>query len=344
MMRNATIVDAFIPRANIIKRAPRLGAEIVNVRLSAEMSQNVLCAIRELVREHRVIFFRDQKHLDDAEHERVVAMLGNVSSQPPLGAPSVPLSTVANDSDDHWSTSIIPHVDTGLSVLRSETIAPAGRETAWSDMRAAYLDLPLPLRKLADDLWAIHDESAQAAESGAAEANTKDPDERLLQTDFEVDHPVVRIHPVTGERVLALGNVAGRFVGLRKDTGQKLYHLLQSYVTAPENAVRWTWKAGDIAIWDNCAAQHHPVDGKKRGATYRDNLSRSVAKREWSPRPAAADDAKASGSEGCLTLAGFATCQSRALTPGARRALKSLATKGNQVPWFGARETRPAER
>ncbi|MFK4492198.1 hypothetical protein [Bradyrhizobium sp. USDA 336] len=57
-MHNAKIGDAFIPRANILKRAPRLGAEIANVRLTAEMSQDVLCAIRQLVREHKVIFFR----------------------------------------------------------------------------------------------------------------------------------------------------------------------------------------------------------------------------------------------------------------------------------------------
>ncbi|MET4323770.1 TauD/TfdA family dioxygenase [Bradyrhizobium sp. RT5a] len=120
---------------------------------------------------------------------------------------------------------------------------------------------------------------AEAGELGAAEANTKSLDEGLGQTNAEVDYPVVRIHPDTGERILALGNVGGRFVRLQKDTGHKLFHLLQSYITAPENAVRWSWKLGDVAIWDNRAAQHYAIDDKQRGATSRDNLARDLSPR-----------------------------------------------------------------
>ncbi|MET4323769.1 hypothetical protein [Bradyrhizobium sp. RT5a] len=90
----------------------------------------------------KVIFFRDQKYLDEVEHERLVATLGNAGWQ-------------AICSDDDWSANITPHVDPGLSLLPSAAIAPGRRETAWSNMRAAYLDLRLPLRKLVDDLWPL---------------------------------------------------------------------------------------------------------------------------------------------------------------------------------------------
>ncbi|MFK4492199.1 TauD/TfdA dioxygenase family protein [Bradyrhizobium sp. USDA 336] len=175
--------------------------------------------------------------------------------------------------DDNWPANITHHVDPGLSVLRSAAIAPGRRETVWSNMRAAYLDLPLPLRKLVDDLWAVHgEEAAEAAGSGAAEANTKSPHEGFVQTNPEVDHPVVRSHPETGERILALRNFGGRFVGLQKNTSRKLFHLLQSYISAPENAVRWSWKLGDIAIWDNHATQHFWVDDRQKDAIRHDNL------------------------------------------------------------------------
>lgn len=260
-MRSAPIVDRFVPRANIIALSPRLGAEIVNVRLSAKISQDVLCAIRQLVREHKVIFFRDQKHLDHVGHERLLAMLGQ-----------------AFGSDGDTSTTITAHVASGLSVQRSAAIAPGGREAAWSNMRAAYLDLPLPLRKLVDDLWATNgNDSSEAGVSKAAEANTTSPDEGVVQTRREIGRPVVRIHPETGERILALGDFAARFVGLQEDTGQKLFRLLQSYITAPENAVRWKWKLGDIAIWDNRAAQYYAIDDKQNGATSRDNLARDLS-------------------------------------------------------------------
>lgn len=203
---------------------------------------------------------------------------GRLGPQPPLGPPSGSAPIVEIDSADHWSTNITYHVDPGLSVLRPVAITPGGRDTAWSNLRAAYLDLPLPLRMLADELWAIYrDESAEAGESGATEASTKSPDKEFVQANVEADRPVVSVHPETGERILALGGSEGRFVGLHKDTGQKLFHLLQSYVTAPENAVRWSWKVGDIAIWDNRAAQHYPIDDNQRALIYRDNLARDLS-------------------------------------------------------------------
>lgn len=288
-MRNARIVETSIPRANIIRRGPRLGAEIVNVRLSADSPRSVLCAIHQLVLEHKVIFFRDQKHLDDAEYERLVTVLGKRGPQPPLGSLPGLLSTVEFDSDDHWSTNITYHVDAGLSVLRPVAIVPGRRDTAWLNMQAAYLDLPQPLRKLADELWAIYrDVSAEAVELAATETNTNSPDEGLVRANLEVDYPVVRVHPETGERILALGNFEGRFVGLHKDTGQKLFRLLQSYITAPGNAVRWSWEVGDIAIWDNRAARHYPIDDKHRGPNMsRQPHSRAVAQRESLPQRAA---------------------------------------------------------
>lgn len=275
-MQNAKSDDAFIPRVNIIRRAPRLGAEIVNVRLSAETPQDTLYAIRHLVREHHVVFFRDQKHLEDAEHERLLERLGNAGS--------------AVHSDDDRSANMAHLFDPGLSILRSVAIKPGRRESAWSNMRAAYLELPLPLRKLADDLWAVcDDESAETVSSGAAEGNTISAGEGSV-----VDHPVVKIHPETGDRILALGNFAGRFVGLQKDTSQKLFHLLQSYIAAPENAVLWSWKDGDIAIWDNRTAQHHSIDDAQIGAIPRNNLARDLwpsvngrgrAQRRTKPKP-----------------------------------------------------------
>lgn len=268
MTRNAGIADSFIPRANIFKCASRLGAEIVNVRLSAESPQDVLCAIRQLVREHKVIFLRDQTHLDEVEHERLATVLAKLRKQHPLGRPSVPSSMAATDSDDYRSTNITCHVEPGLSVLRPLAIAPSQRETAWSNMRAAYLDLPPPLRKLADELWAVqNDYSPEARDSDATGATTT----------FS-NHPVVRIHPETGERLLALGNFGGRFVGLQRDTSEKLFDMLRSYIVAPGNAVRWSWRVGDVAIWDNRAAQHYPIDDEQSGI-FLDNFGRELSPR-----------------------------------------------------------------
>lgn len=102
-MENAEINDALIPRANIVRCAPRLGAEIVGLRLSGEISEDILCVIRQLVRRHHVIFLRDQKHLDDAEYERLSERLCNVGSRPV-------------HSDDDWSADNNHRFGPGLSI------------------------------------------------------------------------------------------------------------------------------------------------------------------------------------------------------------------------------------
>lgn len=71
---------------------------------------------------------------------------------------------------------------------------------------------------------------------------------------------MVRVHPETGERSLLLGNFVQRFVGLSKRDSAVLYDLFQSYVTAPENTVRWRWTTGDVVIWDNRSTQHYAVN------------------------------------------------------------------------------------
>ena len=119
--------------------------------------------------------------------------------------------------------------------------------------------LPPPLQRLADQLWAIHSNAYDyAVKSRATEADKKHFD--FTGTVYETEHPVVRVHPETGEHTLVLGNFVQRFVGVPKFDGQKLFDIFQSHITAPENTVRWRWKTGDVAIWDNRATQHYAVN------------------------------------------------------------------------------------
>jgi alpha-ketoglutarate-dependent sulfate ester dioxygenase len=76
---------------------------------------------------------------------------------------------------------------------------------------------------------------------------------------YETEHPVVRVHPETGKRVLLLGTFVNRFVSLGQAESATLLDLLQDRVTKLENTVRWTWRLGDVAIWDNRATQHYAV-------------------------------------------------------------------------------------
>lgn len=134
-----------------------------------------------------------------------------------------------------------------ISVLRGVLIPPVGGDTVWSNTAAAYLDLPLPLQRLADDLWAVHSFPG---------AYKKPYAEALTGPRIETEHPVVRVHPETGERTLVLGSYIANFIDVPKSDGLKLFDLFESHITAQENTVRWKWEQGDVAIWDNRATMH----------------------------------------------------------------------------------------
>ena len=82
----------------------------------------------------------------------------------------------------------------------------------------------------------------------------------FTSTVYETEHPVVRVHPVSGEKTLLLGHFVKRLKGYSQADSSQLFNLLQSHVTRLENTVRWRWNTGDVAIWDNRATQHYAVD------------------------------------------------------------------------------------
>jgi len=80
--------------------------------------------------------------------------------------------------------------------------------------------------------------------------------------------------PETGERTLILGSFVQKFVGYSKQDSARLYDLLQSHVLRLENTIRWRWRAGDVAIWDNRATQHYALNdyGDQRRVVRRTTL------------------------------------------------------------------------
>lgn len=268
-MSKPSLVDQIIPDADVVPLSGRIGVEIRNIKLSGDLPEPVVAAINQLLVRHKVVFFRDQTHLDDAEQERFAQNLGDLVPHPTVGAIKGTSSILELDSSrgggraDQWHTDVT-FVDAypKFSVLRGVTIPAAGGDTIWSNTAAAYNDLPEPLQRLADSLWAVHSNVYDyAAVRPRANADEKKHFEDVFTgTIYETEHPVVRVHPESGERTLLLGNFVQRLVGLSKTDSQRLYDVFQSYITSPENTVRWRWKAGDVVIWDNRATQHYAVN------------------------------------------------------------------------------------
>ncbi|WP_283814682.1 TauD/TfdA dioxygenase family protein [Bradyrhizobium australiense] len=111
-MSSTTNIDNVISGADVIKRAIRLGAEIRNIRLSGDLSDDVLRAIGRLLLEHKVIFFRHQQHLDDAEQERFAVRLDRLIPSPQVGVTDRTSSILEPSSGrtggaDQWCADVI---------------------------------------------------------------------------------------------------------------------------------------------------------------------------------------------------------------------------------------------
>jgi taurine dioxygenase len=161
----------------------------------------------------------------------------------------------------HTDVSFVPAYP-AFSILRGVTVPPYGGNTLWANTAAAYAELTEPLRRLADGLRAVHSNEFDyaAAHPGADSEQLARYRKVFVSTKFLTEHPVVRVHPETGERVLLLGNFVKRIAGVGPRDSRLLFELFQGHIERPENTVRWQWRSGDVALWDNRATQHYGVD------------------------------------------------------------------------------------
>src|SRR5262249_2022785 len=149
-------------------------------------------------------------------------------------------STDGRGRADRWHTDVT-FIDAypRISVLRGVVIPPCGGDTVWANTVAAYEGLPPGLKKLAENLWAVHSNPYDyaAAKPRASAAAVKHYEEVFTSTVYETEHPVIRVLPRTGERSLVLGSFVRRFVGYSQSDSNHLFEMLQSHITKLENTV-----------------------------------------------------------------------------------------------------------
>jgi alpha-ketoglutarate-dependent taurine dioxygenase len=261
-----------VPSLTLTRAAGRIGAVVHDVRLGGDLPAETVEALRSALHEHKVLFFRGQDHLDDAGHEAFARLLGD-----PVSHPTVPsadgryifeLDATKGARANNWHTDVtfVPAYPKA-SILRAVELPAHGGDTIWANTAAAYAALPEPLKRLAESLRAVHtNDYDYAARLGLREDLAENKDVAALfrqvfvSTAFRTEHPLVRVHPETGERTLVLGAFTQRILGLSGEDSAALIALFQRYVERPENVVRWQWQVADVAIWDNRATQHYAVN------------------------------------------------------------------------------------
>ncbi|EXS36312.1 TauD/TfdA dioxygenase family protein [Acinetobacter sp. 826659] len=252
-----------------------IGAELSGVKLAdAIYDDGLFTEIRTQLLKHRVLFLRDQ-HLTRQDHVAFAEKFGQLEDHPAVGShpdhpglvqiykhPESPVDRYENawHSDASWRK--VPPMG---CVLHCVECPPVGGDTMWTNMVMAYASLPDDIKAKIADLRAYH---SIEASFGAAMPLEKRLDLKAKFPDAE--HPVVRTHPETGEKILYVNAFTTHFSNYhtkeRVRFGQdanpgaaELLRYLISQAYIPEFQVRWRWKPNSIAIWDNRSTQHYAV-------------------------------------------------------------------------------------
>jgi alpha-ketoglutarate-dependent taurine dioxygenase len=264
---------------DIRPHTPVIGAEISGIDLSREVDADVILQIAQALHRWRVLFFRSQP-LSDAQFLALGRAFGPLTPAHPIspGLPEHPEIWERAASDyrtRHVHDRAIPvarpprdyqgwHIDITFmanpnrySLLRGIQIPAYGGDTLWSNLALAYKGLSQPIKTLVDGLTAVHRTSAyDTADARAATSG------RAHKGPFAALHPLVRIHPATGEKILFFNpGVISHIVGLKERESQALIDLLAGEITRPEYTVRFRWSPDALVIWDNQATAHAgPID------------------------------------------------------------------------------------
>jgi alpha-ketoglutarate-dependent sulfate ester dioxygenase len=248
---------------NVQPLQPTIGAEISGIDLRSPLSTELRDQIKAALLDYKVLFFRDQQ-LNRAQQIAFAQQFGSIYTPPYAAAKPIDGATglhlvaatkelnerLAAQRSEYWRGF---HSDTNWrlvpswgAVLRAVDLPPAGGDTIWVDAGLAYSGLPDDVKARLEGLFA-----------------TVDFREELLKTGNDypiVAHPIVRTHRETGKKILwaDLGKKP-HIIGLDLAEGRELLRLIADQYARPEYQVRFSWRRGSVAFWDNRAAVHYAV-------------------------------------------------------------------------------------
>ncbi|MFI8105788.1 TauD/TfdA dioxygenase family protein [Streptomyces sp. NPDC086023] len=254
------------------------GAEVVGLDLAKPLSDAEAAAVRAALLRWKVLFFRGQ-HLDHEAHLVFARRFGTPVAPSRRGSVSPPefpeIETTADRLElggrygmdraewlDRRRHTLLRgwHCDHGAridppaaSILRAEAVPAYGGDTCWSNLAAAYAGLSAPLRSFVDGLRAEHRLGVGYQPRPGDDAYVR----HLLDHQQASHHPLVRVHPESGERLLFVnGYYVEQILGLSRAESAPLLELLLEQAVRPEYTVRFRWEPGDVAFWDNRATVH----------------------------------------------------------------------------------------
>jgi len=257
------------------KLTAHIGAQLHGVDLAeAARNDDLFGELKAALLEHKVLFLRGQE-IGKADHVAFAERFGPLEDHPVAGSdPDHPgLVCIYKDLDsppDFYENAW--HCDATWrecppmgAVLRCLEGPVVGGDTLWSNMAKAYADLPGHVKQTIAPLKARHSIEATFG------ARMSEAQRHALKAQYpDAEHPVVRTHPETGEKVLFVNGFTTHFTNYHTAEnvrygqdyapgGASLLQYLIGRAAIPEYQVRWRWQPNSVAIWDNRSTQHYAV-------------------------------------------------------------------------------------
>ena len=257
-----------MPASRIIVQpmGPAIGALVSGVSLANGIDDAQRDALLAALLKHHVLFF-EQQPMTPLQQRALAARFGDLHIHPVYPqAPGVPEIIVLDTShdnppdNDNWHTDVtfLPAPAMG-AILSAQVLPPSGGDTLWASGIAAYAALSRPWQTMLAGLTAEHD----FLKSFPAHRFARTPDERVQWEKARsnhppLQHPVLRTHPVSGLQGLFVNEgFTTRIVELSASESDAALRQLFGHLARPEFTVRWRWKLGDVAFWDNRLTQHY---------------------------------------------------------------------------------------
>ena len=144
-----------------------------------------------------------------------------------------------------------------VTILRARVLPTHGGDTCFASMSAAYRGLSERMKRHIHGLEALHDFTPFRSLFNDTPAHRR----RLRELEDEFPnpaHPVVRVHPVSGRRVIYVNpQFTTRIRGLKTDESNALLQFLYAQAGIPEYQLRVKWQVNTVTLWDNRSVHHY---------------------------------------------------------------------------------------